>query len=159
MDLSNVPAVVATVQSLMGLVDQFKSGKDATLTAGEASEIYSQVLAAYQSALVAQSAQHKLKDEVSRLEGELGRMKEFREEMKETYELVSLHTGYVYSYEAEPAHWICCSCYENHRKSILQSKGTIRRDRLWYCPSCKAEMMVSFNHTPASERKARLERG
>jgi hypothetical protein len=77
---------------------------------------------------------------------------------KQRYHLEQVSPGamaYVLKNEAqgtEPIHWLCASCYNNGKKSILQL-GQKKMDpggRLpgWDCPSCKATIFVRYDISP-----------
>src|SRR5262249_40930367 len=61
----------------------------------------------------------------------------------------------------EPVHWLCATCFEHSRRSILQNRGTAPapslRNDIFYCPECKADMRISWNvsrrmrNSPADE--------
>jgi hypothetical protein len=82
--------------------------------------------------------------EISRLKEELARVKAW-DETKKRYQLISPTPGsFVYALKeeskgTEPPHWICATCYEDGRKSILQQLGEFYGVMRYICPHCKNE--------------------
>jgi len=44
---------------------------------------------------------------------------------------------------AEPSHWLCTKCYEDHKKSIVQRESSIASGTFYVCPNCKQEFRFS----------------
>jgi hypothetical protein len=85
---------------------------------------------------------------VSDLEKQIAAMDTWTTE-KERYELKDIDvSSFVYALKksmsyGQPAHWLCTRCYEDAKKSILQSlglgqSGSDLRVHLWNCPICKS---------------------
>jgi hypothetical protein len=101
--------------------------------------------------LAAQSAQAALIEIVPKLEDEVAGFETWYAE-KQRYELKEFGRGafaYALKVDAqrgEPAHLICPTCYENHRKSLLQIEpGNHARTALGIvparsCPVCKTKV-------------------
>ena len=114
------------------------------------------ILEAQQFALAAQSDQFSLSKRVGDLEKELVDLKDFRRE-KQNYELQALgDTAFAYVYKPpvdspEPIHWLCSTCCNQDRKSILQFGGrTAQNTRMsfWDCHSCKSQIRISYTIHP-----------
>ncbi|MBS1257056.1 MAG: hypothetical protein MAG551_00091 [Candidatus Scalindua arabica] len=62
------------------------------------------------------------------------------------YELHEVAAGvYVYALKntadnSEPAHYLCATCFNNKKKSILQRKGKGMGGTYYICNECKAEI-------------------
>ena len=42
----------------------------------------------------------------------------------------------------EPPHLLCANCFQQSKKSLLQSKGTVLEIETLNCPACRAEIYV-----------------
>jgi hypothetical protein len=111
---------------------------------GKVIELQSAILSAQSSALSANADQMAMVEEIRTLKEEIARIRAWEAE-KQRYKLDSPWDGAVaYALKksmgnSEPPHWICTSCYENGRKSILNQ---IRDKDSWYtitCPVCKSQ--------------------
>jgi rubrerythrin len=111
----------------------------------KAIELQQIILSAQSSALTAQSDQFTLLQEIRDLKEEVARVKAWDEE-KQRYALVAPFSGAIAyalkkeSAGAEPAHWICASCYENGRKSILNGTRNAAGWTIVLCPVCKSHL-------------------
>lgn len=108
--------------------------------------------------LDAQEHQAALIEHVGDLEKEVAHLEAWDAE-KEEYELTEVSSGafaYMLKPEtrgSEPPHWLCTTCYQNHKKSIMQGKGRTQKndEKIFYCPSCKAEFRTHWRISPGKE--------
>jgi uncharacterized small protein (DUF1192 family) len=114
-------------------------------------ELQRLILAAQSDALAAQSDQFEMIERVRSLEEEIARLKAWDAE-KENYRMVEVGPGaYAYVIKSEvqgtgPEYLICTTCYENSKKSVLQTVPTIGiRAGVQICPTCKTEVGVATN--------------
>lgn len=113
---------------------------------GKVIELQSAILSAQSSALSAQAQQSAMIEQVSTLKKEIADVKAW-EEQKQRYKLTSPWDGaVVYALKeqcsnSEPPHYICTKCYEDGRKSILNStKKSSSLYLILVCPACKSEV-------------------
>ena len=120
------------------------------------SDMSNQIMDAQQFAINTQEEYLEQSKKIEELEKELVRLKDFRSE-KKNYELKALgNTAFSYVYKqpegsSEPIHWLCETCYNQDRKSILQYYGRhIIDDRksIWKCHVCNSEIHVSYTISP-----------
>lgn len=124
-------------------------------------EMNTKIMEAQNYAIQAQREQFSLVDEIKRLKIEISEISDFREE-KERYELLCIgNTAFVYVIKPEfdtgdIVHWLCSTCFENNRKSILQLyvHGTLLGDGLntWKCHTCTSEIKVHTDKFPIARR-------
>jgi hypothetical protein len=124
--------------------------------------------------LAAQAAQSELVEEISSLKAKLASFETWDAE-KQRYELYRIVTGsttYALTQggaKSEPPHWICASCYEDRKRSILQYAGpagkTVTTSKLgeWQCPRCHFSIRVPHSISPTycngeTDDEATLER-
>jgi hypothetical protein len=96
--------------------------------------------------LTAQQAQSALLEQISALEAKVASFETWESE-KENYELTQLAQGGV-AYvlkpdkrDGKPPHGICPNCYEQRKKSILQTNGKQTwMDHFFKCPSCSTHV-------------------
>jgi Zn finger protein HypA/HybF involved in hydrogenase expression len=107
-------------------------------------------------ALAAQTDQSSLIDKIRDLENEIADVKAWGVE-KIRYKLITPWQGSLtYALKestsnAEPPHYICTSCYQNGRKSILNQKTDAGRWTLYACPVCKSQIPTGYHGMVAAE--------
>jgi DNA-directed RNA polymerase subunit RPC12/RpoP len=101
----------------------------------------------------AQKEQMTLIQTIGNLEKQIADLETWETD-KQEYEMKSLPSGsIVYSLKpeaqsAKPAHYICATCYDHHKRSILQRKaGSIAQTHLgippmYVCSNCKSEIIA-----------------
>ncbi len=121
-------------QGLVGL-------KVGTEVNAKAIELQQAILSAQSSALAAQSEQFTMLQRIRDLEGEVTRVRAWKE-IEQRYELKEITPGFLaYAMKQEgsrpePFHWICPSCYQHQKKSLLQKRGNEYGGN-WECHECK----------------------
>lgn len=119
--------------------------------------LQSAILEAQNALLQSQEAQAKNSKRIDELEAQIAKMDRWEQE-KLRYQLEEFPTG-AYAYvlktdfaAGEPCHKICPVCYQEGRKSILQ---TVRRHgggEKVECPRCKIDLKTSEFPMPKVER-------
>jgi hypothetical protein len=137
-----VAEVFAGVSALKTALDIAKTLK----TLDDAVRRNSAVMELQEKILNAQEAQAALVERESELKKRVAELEHWEGE-KERYELKEIHVG-VLAYvlkpamaNSEPPHKICANCYQNARKSILQSNGGSAIEIL-FCHGCKSELRL-----------------
>ena len=118
-------------------------------------ELQGEIFAAQQNALTAQADQSALTQRISELETEIAQSKSWDAE-KQNYELSQVSPGafaFVLKPDAKgasPPHWLCPTCFENGRKSIIQrgSRHSGRGGTNWLCAQCKNIVVTGWNSKP-----------
>ena len=107
-------------------------------------EIDTKLMEATAVALASQEKQSSLANRVAELENELRELKTFESESLR-YQLTKFaFGGYVYSLKpgmerGEPLHYLCASCMNQRKKSILQPIG----EAFLRCSLCHEEIQIS----------------
>lgn len=118
-------------------------------------EMNAELISAQQHATTAYSSQMELSKRVRDLEEEVVHLKDWNIR-KQDYELQSIGgTAFAYMVKesvnsSEPKHWLCQTCFENAKKSVLQGREhpAIGRGRFWACNSCGTDIVVKGGSTP-----------
>jgi hypothetical protein len=159
----DMTAITGTVSALKGAVDIAKAMiglRDVQVVQLKVIELNSKILEAQHSALSAVDERTALIQRIRDLEKEIIGLKAWGVE-KENYELRNVYTGaFAYVPKAntlgpEPPHWLCATCYENRKKSLLQDHGRASDDlrmSIYKCSrsECGSEIRVSFNVNPTT---------
>jgi DNA-directed RNA polymerase subunit RPC12/RpoP len=152
-ELTMISGMMSALKSAGDITKLIISSHDAAIIREKAIELQTQILSAQQSALTAQSDQFALLQSVSELEGKIADLEAWDTE-KQRYELKQLVLGaFAYSLKAdmsnsEPPHYICATCYEHGKKSILQLTAqnaatlSLRKPQMYRCSECKAEIIA-----------------
>ena len=118
------------------------------------SKMMTEVMTAHNLTLAAQKNEMALLKTISQLEEEIKNHKAWDIE-KEQYELNTIDgLAFVYVRKksvkiVETPHWLCATCYQESKKSILQFKRReeLRKD-LWCCNQCSAEIRIKAGEHP-----------
>jgi rubrerythrin len=116
-------------------------------------ELQRALIEAFGALSEAQHAQAGKEQELEALRKEIQQLLDWSEERKK-YALTAIAGGaFAYmprSAEAtgEPAHWLCASCFDGGRRSIMQPIGSMNGDATWQCPSCKSKFVTHMRNRP-----------
>ncbi len=139
-----------TAQKLIGLRDTAKFG-DAII------ELQAQIMSAQQGALAAQQREAAMTEEIRNLKSHVTELEAWDRE-KERYELAELPPGvFVYTVKeeargGEPPHKLCANCFQQKRKSFLNSGEPTNGITRLHCPSCGFEDQIGHFRAPHVER-------
>jgi hypothetical protein len=118
------------------------------------------LLAAQRALFAAQEAQTADAAVIRDLEEQIVRLKDWEAE-RQRYQLTAIDRGaFAYMQKpgmdgGEPPHWLCTNCFEQGKRSLLQSRGGSVRDgphgiqTAWGCNACDGSVTVFFRRTPA----------
>lgn len=100
------------------------------------------VISAKEEVQAARDAERKATDKLLSYENWL--------EERKRYQLTSPSSGLVvYALKeaeanGEPPHYLCATCYQNAKKSILQGARGAQAFTSWYCPVCRTEVPTGY---------------
>ena len=146
-------AASAANDSLRALSKVIGSGKGRAQLA----EATNQLITLRQFVLDLQGEHSAMRDSMRELEAEIKRMNAFRTEEKNKYELRSPDgSAFVYRLRnleegSGGTHWLCATCFQQDRKSILQPRNKPRRlfeAVTWGCDVCKSTFQVTGHDSP-----------
>ena len=146
-------AASAANDSLKSLSELIGSGKGRAQLA----EATNQLITLRQFVLDLQDEHSAMRDRMRELEVEIQRMKAFRTEEKDKYQLRSPDgSAFVYRLrELEVGsgsdHWLCATCFQQDRKSILQPRDKPKQlfeAVTWGCDVCKSTFQVTGYDSP-----------
>ena len=158
--------VSAANESLKALSEVIGSGKGRA----ELAEDTNQLITLRQYVLDLQGEHSAMRDSIRELETEIQRMKAFRTEEKNKYQLRRPDgSAFVYMLRIPEvgsggAHWLCATCFQQDRKSILQPRDKPRQlfqAVTWGCDVCKSTFQVcnQWDKGPASRPIAAISCG
>ena len=149
MDMSLIQGTITGLKTASDIAKGFLELKSITDVQGKVIELQSAILSAQSSALAANSDQAAMVEQIRTLKEEIASVKAW-ETQKQRYKLTPPWDGsVVYALKesvanGEPAHWICTSCYENGRKSILNQIQGKDYDFMVVCPVCKSQIQSPY---------------
>lgn len=158
----DIPSIAGALNSVKILSDLVKGGialRDQAKLLEHLVELRSELLSAHERTLAIHAAHTTLIEEKRALEAKIAEFEKWEAE-KQRYQLTEIATG-VFAYTSkrdserpEPAHMICAKCYEDRRKSILQSDGisTYGQESL-ICSRCTTK--ITRNHSVSMQRPRR----
>lgn len=148
-DMALLQGTIASLRMAGDIAKGFLDLKTFNEVGGKVAELQSAILAAQGSAMEANAAQFAMIEEIRALKAEMASIKAWDAE-KSRYKLQSVATGgvaYVLKESmsnSEPPHYICTSCYENGRKSILNQIANATGFTSYTCPVCKSQMPTGY---------------
>jgi hypothetical protein len=153
-DMSLLQGTVTSLELAGDIAQGFLKLQSLAEVQGKVIDLQSAILAAQSSALEANAHQTAMVEEIRYLKEEIARIKAWEKE-KQRYKLISPWEGTVlYALKkecslSEPPHWICTKCYEDGRKSILNTYHKIEYAVfILVCPMCKAEYFAPHRSKP-----------
>jgi hypothetical protein len=156
-DMNAISAIVASLKGAVDIAQSIKGLSDATAIQTQIFELNTKILTAQQSAFAANDERAALIKLVSQLEEEVARLKAWGSE-KEQYEFKQVDVGahaYVPKPDSELAkqpHWLCTNCYDDGKKSILQTQEAKAGPggRVYKSPRCRAEIRTHYGTSPSN---------
>jgi len=155
-DLTAMASALASLNAAKDIAKAMIGLRDASAFQSKMIEFQSKILDAQSSAFAANDERTALVERVGELEEEVARLKAWDAE-KQKYKLTEVCVGafaYVPKPDAgstEPVHWLCASCYQDGKKSLLQDQGHVpgeERTTRYGCPKCKAVIHVWSSISP-----------
>lgn len=154
--IAEISAGLSSLKALKDIVQGLDAARNVVITNDLKIAFQSHILDAQQALLSAQQEQSTVAATIGRLEQEIVRLKDWAAE-RDRYELVEADRGaFAYMLKegmrgTEPAHWLCTSCYDGGKKSIMQPQGKINGmpDKITFsCPVCRNAMAVHWRARP-----------
>jgi hypothetical protein len=136
--------------------------RDLTQLGGVVVKLNAEILAAQRGALTAQQNEAAMAEEIRELKAEIIRFEEW-EAQKQRYELKEQGEAKVLAYSlkegmepAELPHSICPDCYQQRKRSILQTESyDIGRARALVCQGCGWQGFIVGHATSSAGRRRR----
>lgn len=141
-----VGELIAGLGAFKTMFDIAKSMKDMNDTV----RINAAVADLWEQIITAQARYTAAIEQVGELKEQLSRFETWEAE-KQRYELVQLYAGSLaFSVKEamrhnEPPHYICPSCYQQNKKSIMQGFNHAFGRRALTCPVCKLDITHSYD--------------
>ena len=145
MDMSLIQGAITGLKTASDIAISMSKLNTLSQVQEKSFELGQVIIAAQAATFSAQSAQSAMVEEIRTLKEEIANIKAW-ETQKQRYKLNAPWDGtVVYALKesmanGEPPHWICTSCYENGRKSILNQIQGKDYDFMVVCPVCKSQI-------------------
>ncbi len=143
-DMGSIQAAIGSLKTAGDIAKGFMQLKTTAEIQSKVIELQSEILAAQSGALAAQSDQSSLLEEIRQLKARMAEIEGWENEAKR-YKLTDYGAG-TFAYQlktgmenGEPPHSLCPNCFQNRKKSILQTMGNPKDTdsrRLMMCPAC-----------------------
>src|SRR5580700_6298786 len=165
-DISAISAAISALNGAKDIAQSMISLHDRKAFQAKLLEFQGKLIDANNAALAAQDERTALLQRVGDLEKEIARLKTWVTE-KQRYQLTDIGDGtFAYAIKesmsgGEPPHYICTNCYEQAKKSILNSTRLPGGGNLLTCASCSTKLIIRHGYAPPSyvsspQDKARL---
>ncbi len=151
MVVAETAAGVTSLRAALDIIKAMVSLRDAEAFRAKSIELQGVVLEAFEKAIEAREAHTQQSDRIRALEAEVANFKAWDAE-KQRYELKAIGNGTVArilkrdARGTEPPHWLCPQCFEQRKKSFLQSANKVERGHLMMsCNACRLTIAVGIN--------------
>ena len=148
-----VSKTLATLQSAYGLAKDIADLEETHAVKMQIGELLTQILSAQESAIRSQERETALTRQVHDLEDRIREMETWSRQ-KERYQLTKLPPG-ILVYEIkeaargdEPPHYVCAKCFEQQKRSFLNSDEPNLGTTKLHCPSCGWEDRIGHWQEP-----------
>jgi hypothetical protein len=155
-DYGSISALATSLKTAADVTKAMVGLRDEAKLQSKIIELQGIILSAQAAALSTQSSQLTLLQRISQLEKEMADMEAWDAEKKK-YELKEISDGtfaYVLKEDAgtsEPAHWLCATCYQHGKKSLLQCLSRDDSETIFKCQQCRSYVNVNWNYQPGRE--------
>lgn len=166
MDMASISAAVSSLKTASEIAKAFLQLKSDAERNAKVIELQSVILSAQSNAIAAQSDQFAMLEEVRALKEEIANVKAWETE-KQRYQLVNPYFGStVYALKksmsnGEPPHYICASCYQSGKKSILQCRRPTYKNgdgtAALRCPACNSEATTAYTNCESANYAEEVE--
>ena len=159
--VAEIYASLSAFKTMFDMAKGLKDINDAAIRNTTIVELSEKILAARES-------QSALLERVRELEAELADLKAWGAE-KQNYQLTAV-TPQAFAYvpkptvgTTEPPHWLCATCYQAGKKSLLYDAGPAAQSgpdsnkRAWKCYSCPTTIRVYYNINPGKPNAAQAQ--
>jgi hypothetical protein len=158
-DMTAIGVVANSLNAAVNITKAMIDLRDWSTVQSKVIELQRTILEAQGGMFAANEERSALIQRVRDLEKEVTELKAWNTE-KENYELKSVYIG-AFAYlpkpnlaNAEPPHWLCATCYQNGKKSLLQYHGRDAGDHrtsLYRCQrkECGSTIRVPWDVNPA----------
>ena len=155
-----VSKTLATLQSAYGLAKDIADLEGVHAVKLQFGELLAKIVSAQESALRSQERETALTRRVHALEDRIGEIEAWSTQ-KERYQLTKLPPG-VFVYEIkeaargeEPPHYVCAKCFEQQKRSFLNSDEATSGTTRLHCPSCEWKETIGHFQKPRTNRGPR----
>lgn len=150
MDITLIQGTISGLKAASDIAKGFMELKSLAEVQGKVIELQSAILHAQSSALSANADQAQMAEEIRQLKLELEKAKGWEAE-RQRYALYAIANGgvlYALKFDqarpGEPAHFLCTNCFEQGRKSIVNSTPDKEGWTGWNCPVCKSRVPTGY---------------
>jgi len=140
MVIAEATFILTSIKTTIDIVKELNSSHDSHTITQVQAELLEKLLTIQTGALALQEKHSALIHDKEELIKKIEEFEQWRNTESE-YELKELKTGiFVYSYKNSqqsvvPMHWLCPQCWNDRKKSILQSG--FHDESVYNCPRCK----------------------
>ncbi len=145
--ITSISAAINSLKAMKDIVQGMIEIKSLTDVQTKIIELQNQILLAQGNALDAKAEYSTLLDQVEALQKELARLKAWEQE-RTNYVLKEVSQGnFAYVLKdgtktEEPKHWLCCQCFNDGYKSVVQFSGHKEFHKVFLCNRCKSTLLT-----------------
>lgn len=144
MDIGSIASLASSLKTAGDITKAMIDLRDTQAVQAKVIDLNREIMSAQNSALAAYADQATLLEKIRSLESRVADLEAWERE-KDRYKLKDFGCStFAYALKpgmenGEPFHRICANCYQQRRKSILQSHGHYSGREKVTCDGCKAE--------------------
>ena len=147
MDITSISAAINSLKAATDIAQGIIKLKSLSDVQTKVIELQNQILTAQSNALNALAEHSALLERIEALQKELARLKAWEQE-RTNYALKEVAPGnFAYVLKEgtkpeEPQYWLCCQCFDEGYKSIVQFTGHESFHKVFLCNRCKSTLHV-----------------
>jgi hypothetical protein len=153
-DLTLLPSAMAGLKGAIDITSALVKTNNIVDVNAKAIELQQIIIKLQQDIFSAQDSQRVANEEIQNLKKEISNLKSVGIDLMR-YKLCSPFSGSaVYGISKddeskEPAHYLCGSCFQTGKKSILNLKANDKGFQDFACPTCKATISTGYRRVDA----------
>ena len=157
-DMAAISGIWASFNGIKTIVEGLVATRDWNVVNSKVIELQSKIMDAQNGVFAIQADRATLVERASMLEKQIADFEKWDAE-KEKYELVEIAPG-VFGYmpnskseNASVPHWLCQTCFEKKKKTILQMFGHSSMGSIYQCGPCGTKLPMPFNYGPRDTKR------
>ena len=152
-DIAAISGVLSSITGMKTIAEGLLAARDINAVSGKVIELQSKIIELQNGVFAIQAERMALAERASMLEKQIADSEKWDAE-KEKYELVEMSAG-VFGYmpnskseNASVPHWLCQTCFEKKKKTILQLSTHSAVGFIYECSPCGTKFTMPHHHGP-----------
>ena len=157
-DIAAISGVLSSITGMKTIAEGLLAARDISTVSSKVIELQSKIIELQNGVFAIQAERMTLAEKASMLEKQIADSEKWDAE-KEKYELVEIAPGvfgYMPNLKSENAsvpHWLCQTCFEKKKKTILQFFVQSSGGSIYQCVPCGTKFTMPHRHGPRDTKR------